>query len=81
MDKEILKTLRYFAFFSYAPSFEEIFSYLESETTKESLKNGLQALINSKKIVVSRQDNLPRYTVGEYSTILKEQKSKVQNPN
>ena len=53
MEKEIIKTVRYFAHFGYAPSLDEIHTFLTTKTTKEKLLT----VIN----------NISLYTLGEYS--------------
>ncbi len=73
MEKGIVKTIKYFDFFDYLPSFEEIYIFLPFKITKKQLKNQLLILERQRKIksifVSWRNEYL--YTVGEYSIKLK----------
>ncbi len=68
MIKAILKVLNYFSFFSYPPTFEEIYTFLPIKTTKEELKKELEHLVKEKKLLTFNFELLTdkRYTVGEY---------------
>lgn len=68
MTKAILKVLNYFSFFSYPPTFEEIYTFLPIKTTKEELKKELEHLVKEKKLLTFNFELLTdkRYTVGEY---------------
>jgi predicted nucleotidyltransferase len=63
-EKDILKTLRYFSQFSYAPTLIELHTFLEIRQSINSLKKSLKLLIKTKKIV----EKSSLYTLGEYST-------------
>ncbi len=67
MDKDIYKTLRYFHFFEYAPTFDELYLYTERKMTQERLRKKLSELIKQKTIKINRLNNLNRYTLGGYS--------------
>lgn len=68
MEKEILTVLRYFSFFDYSPTLEEIYTFLKKKSRKRHLTSILlkmekQRLIKTQK---SKGTN-KRYTLGEYS--------------
>ncbi len=85
MFQSIISVIKYFAFFDYAPSFEEIYRFLPEKTTKKELKQELRYLVRKKLIknLKLKIENFDRYTLGEYS--IKSQKSptdsdgKIQN--
>lgn len=64
MEKDLASTLKYFSFFDYSPSFEEIYTFYPSKTSKNALKTAILKIEpNSKhKAVKSRL----KYTIGEY---------------
>ncbi|MFH1827314.1 MAG: hypothetical protein ABH812_02700 [bacterium] len=75
MQKDIIRVLKYFHFFSYSPNFKEIHTFLNIKTSKENLHKITKALISKKKI--TKTGNL--YTLGEYSkSKIKSQKLKVK---
>lgn len=85
MEKEILKTIRYFSFFNYLPSFEEIYIFLEKKVTKNKVEAILKSLESKNKIKKEKDlNNIRRYTlhvthndtVGEYGI-----KFKIKNSN
>lgn len=84
MKKDIIKTLRYFAFFSYAPSLEEIYLFLPQRASRGSLEGKLNQMqkegsIAREKLFRNRHgDSLYRYTLVEYSIKFKGQRSKVK---
>lgn len=81
MKNAILKVLKYFSFFDYAPTFEEIYTFLPKKTTKKELKKELELLINKKiiKNLKLKIENSLRYTVGEYGIEnIKYQKSNIK---
>lgn len=68
-EKEISGVLRYFSFFDYPPTLEEIHTFLPIKTTKEKLKKELERLVK-KKIIKNCKleiENSSRYTLPEYS--------------
>ncbi len=73
MEREIIKTIRYFHLFDYLPNFEEIYIFLPYKTTKSGLKKYLSHLERQNKIttIYSYWRNDYLYTIGEYSTKLK----------
>lgn len=83
MQKEITNVLRYFAYFNYPPTFEEVWTFLSTQITKHKLKEVLAELQKRKKIMVTDVSNfkfqVPRYTLGEYNNFLKEFEFKVQS--
>jgi len=58
MEKAIVATLRYFEFFDYPATFEEIYLFLTKKTNKKRLKATLDNLLLQRKL---------KYTLGEYS--------------
>ncbi len=70
MEKEILKTIKYFSFFNYAPTFEEIYTFIGKKTSKKALQEELERLSDIKVIIqfsINRHYNLIRYTLPQYS--------------
>jgi len=76
LEREVLKTIKYFSFFDYPPSFEEIYAFLEKKAKKKKVKETLESLERQKKIKKQKDlNNLIRYmlhlkhknTVGEYN--------------
>jgi len=77
LEKKILKTIRYFSFFDYPPSLEEIYTFLGKKATKKKVEETLKSLERKDKIKKEKDlNNVIRYTlyvtrnntVGEYST-------------
>lgn len=66
MHQSILSVIKYFSFFNYSPTFEEIYTFLDKKTTKSDLKKALKDLEGQKRIF-TLSDTPLRYTVGEYS--------------
>jgi len=93
MENEVLKTIRYFSFFDYPPTFEEVYTFLGKKATKKKVEKVLKNLERQKKIKkLKNLNNVTRYTlyvthkdtVGEYSikkSKVKSQKSKVWKYN
>ena len=86
MEKEVLKTIRYFSFFNYPPNFEEIYTFLGKKATKKKVEEVLGDLECQKKIKkIEDFKKVIRYwlqvtskdTVGEYGI----KKSKVWKYN
>jgi hypothetical protein len=65
MEKEIILVLKYFHFFDYPVTFDEIYNFLSKKVKKEELKKTLQLLVKQKKIFYLKK--IARYTLGEYS--------------
>jgi predicted nucleotidyltransferase len=85
LEKDVLKTIRYFSFFDYPPNFEEIYTFLGKKTTKKRVEKVLGDLELQKKIKKEKDfKKVTRYmlqvtskdTVEEYS-----KKFKIQNLN
>jgi len=74
MEQEVLKTIKYFSFFEYSPRFEEILAFLNRQTTPNNLQKVLKSLIRQNRL--SEKDN--QYTLGEYSKLLSQQKTKAK---
>ena len=58
MEKAILTTLKYFYFFSYPVTLDELHLFLVKKADVEELRISLMALVNKKKV---------KYTLGKYS--------------
>jgi len=87
LEKEVLKTIRYFSFFDYPPNFEEIYTFLGKKTTKKKIEEVLKNLERQKKIKkLKNLNNVTRYTlyvilkntVGEYGKKLKIKNEKIK---
>ena len=67
MQKDILKILRYFSFFSYAPTGEEIFRFFPKKITGHGLEKNLKALEKKRRIVsLMKGSSSTSYTLLEY---------------
>jgi predicted nucleotidyltransferase len=79
--EHLLKTINYFNFFDYPPTFEEIYLFFSKKISQKELKKILQKAEEKKlvKKIIFDQKNPPRYTVGEYSIEIKNSKLKIQN--
>lgn len=51
MEKEIIKVLKYFSFFAYYPTLEEIYTFLQAKINKNSLNIELDRMVKQKLIV------------------------------
>src|SRR3989344_4446012 len=58
MEQAVRHVLTYFAHFSYAPSFEDIYLFFPLKTTKKNLKHVLDALIE-RKLLITKVIQLP----------------------
>lgn len=77
MEGLILKTIAYFAQFSYPPTIHDIYTFLPRKITKKGLEVHLESLIKQKKVIKgsssikknekSPSKGLDRYTLGGYS--------------
>ncbi len=63
MRKKIIEVLKYFAFFSYPPTLDEIYTFLPVKTSKKQLKSELEKLKPVEKNLLKTQ----RYTMVGYS--------------
>lgn len=60
------KTLRYFAFFEYAPTLQELYVFHRQKMTIVFFEKQVETLIQKKKIKKYYQEGQSRYTVGGY---------------
>src|SRR3989339_168432 len=69
MEKEIKSVLKYFSFFAYYPTSEEIYTFLQAKISRNSFNKELKKMVSQKKILDTGSLILDeqRYTVGEYS--------------
>ena len=61
INKEILKTIKYFSFFAYYPTLEEIHTFLQAKINKNSLEKELVRMVKSRRLTASK------YTPPQYS--------------
>ena len=79
MAKDIYEVLRYFSYFSYPPSKDEIYSFLKKRTSKSKFDSKLASLIKQKKLLKAGGMAFPKvktskYTLEEYGIFLKKNK-------
>lgn len=81
LQKHIIHTLDYFSFFKYAPTIDEVYTFLPIKIKKSALKNELAILIRKKAVQCITLDSgeNPRYTLGEYNISVQNSKFKIQN--
>jgi hypothetical protein len=84
MDQEILNSLKYFSYFNYSPTFDEIYRFFPKKISKKELQKEIKILVDKKLILehiysLSSTFKPHRYTLGEYSIKVKSQKSKVKS--
>ncbi len=58
MKKEILRTIKYFNFFDYSPTIDEVYTFLPIRTTKKNLLSWMENLVKTKKLIKSRSLHL-----------------------
>ncbi len=63
MQQDVVKTLKYFLFFDYSPTFAEILFFLTRKTNAQNLQKVIKTLIKENRLL--EKDN--RYTLGEYN--------------
>jgi hypothetical protein len=73
MDNKAIKVIKYFSFFAYYPTFKEIYTFLEAEISKNSLKNKLDQMLKDRKIFTKYTP--PQYSIGK----IKDQRSRRKN--
>lgn len=67
MQKDVLKILHYFSFFSYAPTGEEIFRFFPKKITRHTLEKNLKALEKKRRIIsLMKGSSTMCYTLLEY---------------
>jgi len=72
MEKEILQTIKYFAFFSYPPSIDQIHTFLPKTITKKKLEIKLALLVKKNKLLAfNRPFKFVYYTLPQYSSFFK----------
>ena len=64
-----MSVLKYFSFFAYYPTSEEIYTFLQAKISRNSFNKELKKMVSQKKILDTGSLILDeqRYTVGEYS--------------
>lgn len=65
IDNAILQTLSYFSFFSYAPSFEDIYTFLPVKTTKQALRAELNRMVHN-NLLLKRHTKLSKIFNSEF---------------
>ncbi len=83
LHKEIIHTISYFGFFEYAPKFDEIHTFLPKKVSIHGLQKELDELVKKKIILRLNIDdeNMSRYTLGEYSMRVRSPKLQVRSRN
>lgn len=67
IDRDIQSALGYFRQFSYAPVFEELYIFLATPCTRDSVAKMTDNLVKKKQIIkIDCGDGLERYTLGGY---------------
>ncbi len=74
MQKQVDRVIRYFAYFDYAPNFEQIYTFLGWQTTRSNLQKALDNLIKQNRLL-KRAD---LYTPREYLSKLTDQKKRLR---
>ena len=62
LNKGIIKVLKYFSFFAYNPTSEEIYTFLQAKINRNSFNIKLDRMVRQKVIV-----NCNKYTPPQYS--------------
>lgn len=78
MHKEIREVLNYFAFFSYPPKEDEIYTFLSIKAEKGHFCGRLKLLVIQKKLVKKTINGEDRYTLPEHVEFYKIYKSRVK---
>jgi hypothetical protein len=64
INKEILKTIKYFSFFAYYPTLEEIHTFLQAKISKNELNIELDYMVKLKLIELYARYTPPQYSMG-----------------
>jgi len=64
INKEILKTIKYFLFFAYYPTLEEIHTFLQAKISKNELNIELDYMVKLKLIELYARYTPPQYSIG-----------------
>ncbi len=81
MEEEILQAIRYFSFFNYVPTTDEIYAFLKKKALKRHFTGILEKMVE--KGILARISNrihsprLNKYTLGEYSIKAKISQEKI----
>ncbi len=62
MEKEIISVVKYFSFFAYQPTLEEIHTFLPAKISKNELKKELNRIVRQKKLLAS-ENTPPQYSI------------------
>ncbi len=76
MDNKIIKVIKYFSFFGYYPTLNEIYTFLEAKISRNSLEKKIKKMVKEKLLLASKYTP-PQYSIGK----IKDQKSKIKNSN
>lgn len=74
MNNKIIKVIKYFSFFGYYPTLNEIYMFLEAKISKNSLEKIINLMVKNKLLLASKYTP-PQYSIGR----IKDQKSKIKN--
>ena len=65
INKEILKTIKYFHFFTYYPTLTEIYTFLQAKISKNSLNKELERMGRLNVIGIYKKHTPPQYSIGK----------------
>lgn len=74
MDNKIIKVIKYFSFFGYYPTLNEIYTFLEAKISINSLEKKINKMVKEKLLVASKYTP-PQYSIGKS----KDQRLKIKN--
>lgn len=74
MDNKVIKVIKYFSFFGYYPTLNEIYTFLEAKISRNSLENKINNMIKIKALLASKHTP-PQYSIRK----IKDERSKIKN--
>jgi hypothetical protein len=75
MDNKIIKAIKYFSFFGYYPTLNEIYTFLQARIGKNSLEKKINKMVK-KKILLASKYTPPQYSIVKKISNIKYQISK-----
>ena len=64
MDNKIIKVIKYFSFFGYYPTLNEIYTFLEAKISINSLEKKINKMVKEKLLLASKYTP-PQYSIGK----------------